>query len=264
MTVVREHKHTLVSTLLIVAMLFVLAPAASGQVLVFEDYQTTATIHSDKITIERTILLRNNGQAPIIPGELTFRFFERNGEQRSAIPISNAQATNNRGEDIGVRVQERPTETALIVTVWNPLLPGFSYEFDMSYDIDFTPSGILFHELTLPQEQTTVPIINEGVRFVLDEKYHVTYAPDTTVSTISGNVVVDWGEDNINDRTIEYSRLPFPRTGIRAVNAFWITVIVILVGMLALSARKQKKSAPPSRPQYQYQQYQQPPGGGQG
>jgi hypothetical protein len=263
--VVREDSNLrTIALILSVFVLFVLIPSVSAQVLVFDEYTTQATINKDHIHVERTVTLKNNGQAPIIPGELHFRFFERDGDDKIPIPVTNALATSNRGESLNVKVLDRGTETDLSVQVWNPLLPGFTYQFTMEYDIQFTPRGILFHELTLPQEQTTVPILREDVTFLLDDKYYVTYAPQTSVNKLSGNVVVEWDED-AEDRTIEYSRLPFPQIGIRAVNAFWLTLIVALLAMLAISAKKQQKQQPPrNNGSYQYQQYQsqQPPYGG--
>ena len=248
-------------------------PATSAQV-VFSQYDTTATISQDVIQIERTVTIKNNGQVPIIPGELHFRFFEQDGADRRAIEVSNVQAQSSRGVELTTKSVSRGDEQDVSVQVWDPLLPGFDYTFTMQYDIAFEASGILFHEISLPQEQTTIPIVEETTTFELDDRYHVTYAPETEVNKLSGNTVVQWGAQ-AEERTVEYSRLPFPRTGLRAVNVFWIAIILALLGVFMISFLRQRKQPRRKQPQQQYQQppqyqqqYQQPQqqrySGGQG
>lgn len=241
-------------------MIFLLSSVVSAQVVVFDRYHTTAVIGKDTITIERDVRLRNVGKTPIIPGELHFRLYERRGDEKVPIAVTDFTAASGRGESLGTTVSERSSETDLSVQIWNPLLPGFSYEFSMQYTMDFDPSGVLFYEITLPREETTIAIQNEETSFVLEDGYHVTYAPGGEIGTLSGNTVVNW-EGSESSRVVEYSRLPLPKLGIRVVNVFWIFIITILIGLFAISVlRKRMNSGGNSRPpqqQYQYQPYQQ-------
>ena len=269
---------------ILILVLALLIPVASANVLVFSEYNTEATITQDNIHIEREVTLRNNGVVPIIPGELHFRFFEREGDKTRSIQVSNVQATAQTGETLSTRSVDRGNEQDVSVQIWNPLLPGFSYTFSMSYDIEFSTSGLLFHEINLPREQTTVPIINEETKFFLEDKYRVTYAPNTQINRVSGMNVIEWGP-NAQERVVEYSRIPFPQTGMRAVNVFWIAIIIALLGVFMLGFLRQKSQPrrraptqeyqppaqgyqqPPNQQQYQQQPHnQQPPryGGGQG
>ena len=255
-----------ISILLAVALLI---PAVSANVLVFSNYDTEATISQDHIHIERSVTIRNNGQSPIIPGELHFRFYEEQGDTTRSILVSNVEAHAETGEELSTRSVDRGNEQDVSVQIWNPLLPGFEYSFTMSYDIEFKTSGILFHEINLPREQTTVPIINERTRFILSDNYYITYAPNTEVNQITGNSVVEWGT-NSDQRVVEYSRIPFPRTGLRAVNVFWIAIIIALLAVFMLGFLRQRseprKKQPYNPPTQQYQQsyQQQPPQGGYG
>lgn len=246
-------------TIIAVFALLILIPSVSANVLVFSEYDTEATITQDRIHIERDVTIRNNGQSPIIPGELHFRFFEEQGDTTQSILVSNVEATSSTGDELNTRSVDRGNEQDVSVQIWNPLLPGFEYSFTMSYDIEFETSGILFHEISLPREQTTVPIVNEQTRFILEDDYYVTYAPDTEVNQITGNSVVEWGSDT-DQRVVEYSRIPFPRTGLRAVNVFWIAIILALLAVFMLGFLRQRSEPRKKRPVNQgpSQQYQQP------
>lgn len=241
--------------------ILVLVPAVHAvDVVVFDTYNTVARIDGDKITIERDLRIKNVGRVPIIPGELHFRLHERRGDEKIPIPVSSFEAKSDRDESLSTRVSERGGETDLSVQLWNPLLPGFHYDFTMTYEMEFDPSGILFYEIKLPQEDTTIPIVNEDTVFELASGYHVTYAPSGEVSKLSGLTVVEW-DNSQREKVIEYSRLPLPRTGMRAVNVFWIVVILALIAVFILSLRKTRGGKPIQQapPQQQYYQQQQAP-----
>lgn len=249
------------NTIVLILFALLMFPLVNANVLVFSNYDTQATITEDRIEIEREVTIKNNGQAPIIPGELHFRFFEQEGDEKQSILIDNVAAESQTGETLRTRSVDRGDEQDVSVQVWNPLLPGFDYTFTMRYDIMFETEGLLFHEISLPREQTTVAIENERTRFYLDDKYHVTYAPRTEVSSMTGMSVVEWSP-NEDQRTVEYSRIPFPQTGVRGVNVFWITIILALLAVFTVSFLKQRSE--PRRKQYVQQPYNnQQYGGGQ-
>ncbi len=231
-----------------------LIPQTSAEI-VFDEYITTARITDGVIHVQRDVVLRNAGAVPIIPGELHFRFFERNGDRQQAIPITAARAQNEQGDSLNTNVNDRGRETDISVQIWNPLLPGFTYSFTLFYEIDFAPRGILFYELRLPREQTTIRILNEETRFELDRGYRVTFAPESQVSRLSGNTVITWDESS-EQRIVEFSRLPFPKTSLRGVNLFWITIILLLLAVFVLSVLKQRKEPSRKEPPYSPQRYQ--------
>ncbi len=249
------------AALLLVVCATLAASLASAEVVVFDQYNTTATIGNGNIHILRTVRIRNVGETPIIPGELHFRLYQNQGGTKVPIPVTNLTAKAATGTALGTTIATRDGETDLSVQVWDPLLPGFSYTFTMEYNLDFHPSGVLFYELQLPQEETTIPITHETTTFKLADGYHVTYAPGGAVSSASGNTVVQWDKTN-QERVVEYSWVPFPELGIRAVNVFWLIIIVALVAVFVLSVRRQRKRSrrPPRHGGGPYQQYQQPYG----
>ena len=269
---VTTRNKVIISIILSALLAFLAIPAAQANVVVFERYDTTATIQGNTITIDRDVRIKNVGQTPIIPGEVHFRLYEQRGEVRTPIPVSNFQAHSETSGDLTTRVVERSGETDMSVHLWNPLLPNFHYDFTMSYEMEFSPSGILFYEIQLPREDTTIPIQNEHTEFVLDGRYSVTYAPQGAVSSATGNTVVSWDKDT-DSRVVEYSRIPLPAIGVRAVNVFWLLIIAMLVGVFVMSLRRSKKgggrrgvAAAPGgqqgyqRPPNQQQGYQQHPG----
>jgi hypothetical protein len=233
---------TAVALLVLVSML---AGSAAAQVLVFDKYDTVSTVEGDTIRIERQMTLTNVARNPVIPGELHFKLYQEQGGDRTPIPVLNFVATNDRGQTLSTKIVNRDDQTNLAVTVWDPLLPGFSYHFKVSYEMEFEPSGILFYELRIPREDTTIPIQESAQTVLLDGGYHITYAPDTTVSKLSGNTVVKW-DGQQDGQVIEYSSLPFPQVKIgsfalRAVNLFWGVVIICLLGLFGFSIRRQQR-----------------------
>jgi hypothetical protein len=250
------------SGIVLVALLILAAiPMAAAEVVVFDVYDTTATVQGGKIHVERDIRVKNIGQNPIIPGELHFRLHELRGGEKRPIPVESLSARSAHGATLPTKITERRGETSLSVELWNPLLPQFHYDFSIEYVLDFKPSGILFYEIRLPQEETTIPITNEQTTFLLRDRYHITYAPGGAISSLSGNTVVTWDSDS-SDRVLEYSVIPLPRTGVRAVNLFWLVIIAALIAFFVLTVRNQNRPRPAAAqtpPQYQQPQWQQPP-----
>lgn len=226
------------------ALSLLLVSGVSAEVLIFDKYDTVSRVDGDTITIEREMTLTNVARNPVIPGELHFRLYQQDGSERRTIKVSDFTASNDRGQALSTKIVNRPDETDLAVTIWDPMLPGFSYTFRISYIIEFDPSGLLFYELRIPREDTTIPIKNAKQTVVLENKYHVTYAPDTAVSKLSGNTVVSW-TGQVESQIIEYSALPLPRIrlgslALRAVNVFWGIIIIALIGVFALSMKRQR------------------------
>lgn len=243
--------------ILIVVLLALLAlPSAVANVVVFDRYSTTATVMDDGIHIQREVRIKNVGATPIIPGELHFRLYETRGGEKTPLDVEGFSAVSVRDEPLTTKVTDREGETDLSVHLWNPLLPGFHYDFTLQYDLKFEPSGVLFYEIRLPQEETTIPIAHEETFFRLDDKYHVTYAPGGSVSSLSGNTIVEWDTPD-SARVVEYSRLPLPRIPVRAVNVFWIVIIAALIAAFVMSVRRQRGARGTS--QGSQRQYQQPP-----
>jgi len=242
------------------ALLLVFVPVAHANVVVFDRYDTKATITGNTITIERDVRIKNIGQTPIIPGEVHFRLYQQRGDTKSPIVVTNFEAYSARGEQLTTRVLDRSTETDMSVHLWNPLLPNFFYDFTMTYEMEFEPSGIFFYEIRLPKEDTTIPIVNENTQFFLDRKYSVTYAPQGEVSALSGNTVVSWDKQS-DSRIVEYSRIPLPTIGVRAVNIFWMIIIVLLVTVFMLTLMRKRNER--TRPQTNASQPIQPMGGWQ-
>jgi len=226
------------------AFIFILISGAAADVLIFDKYDTVSRVEGNTITIEREMTLTNVARNPVIPGELHFRLYQQDGSSRRTIKVSDFTATNERGQALSTKIVNRPDETDLAVTIWDPMLPGFSYTFRVRYVMEFEPSGLLFYELRIPREDTTIPIKAAKQTVILRDRYHVTYAPDTEVSKLSGNTVVSWAGQN-EGQVIEYSALPLPRIAIgsfamRAVNIFWGAIILALLGFFGFSMKRRR------------------------
>jgi len=216
---------------LIVFASIVLASSAYAEVVVFKSYTTNTRLQDDFLNIDREIILQNVGSNPIIPGELHFKLHEIQKNKKVASVVNNLGAQNDFNKPLKSRKVESTEETDLVVSVWEPVLPQFTYSVLLNYDLRFKPKGILFYEIKVPLEETTIPIKTQRQNLYLPTKYHVTYAPDAVVQLKQENGkkyrVVTW--ENREDMVVEYTILPLPKMGIRAVNVFWVVIIIVLL-----------------------------------
>jgi len=216
----------------IVIILFVmLAQFAVAEVVVFRSYETKTKLDKSTLQINREIILENVGSNPIIPGELHFKLHEIKKNTKHGSIVNNLGAKNDFNKVLKTRQIETREETDLVVSVWEPVLPRFTYNVLLNYDLVFKPKGILFYEIKVPLEETTIPIKSQRQSLYLPSKYHVTYAPEAVVKLVQeGGTkyrVVTW--ENREEMIVEYTRLPLPKLGIRAVNVFWVMVIIVLL-----------------------------------
>lgn len=206
---------------------------ALGEVVVFSKYETQTTLEKDVLHIKREVTLTNVGSNPIIPGELHFKIHEIKKGERVPSQITNFKAYNDYRADLKTRQIEGNTETDLVVSVWEPVLPKFNYKIMIEYDIVFQPKGILFYEMVVPTEETTIPIKENINDVFIPSGYHITYAPDAEVKKVEKEGenyrVVKW--NNKKNMVMEYSKLPLPRLGVKAVNLFWSAIIAIVLIM---------------------------------
>ncbi|RMF05781.1 hypothetical protein D6764_03925 [Candidatus Woesearchaeota archaeon] len=210
--------------------------SARAEVVAFSKYETDLTLKDGYLHIERSMRLKNIGPNPIIPGELHFKLREEKKGKFFGPSIDNVEASNAYHSKLTTTVLKGQKETDLVVSVWDPLLPGFHYDLYVSYDMPFEPSGLLFYEINVPIEETTIPRQSEVVRFHIPEKYKVTFAPNATVSKQEGQRVIEWKNANLLE--FEYSPLPLPKLGIRAVNLFWAVLIALLLAMFIILLKR--------------------------
>jgi hypothetical protein len=217
-------------------------PSVLAEVVVFDQYITDTTLEKGRFHIERTVILKNVGSNPIIPGELHFKLHEVREDAKIPSKVKNFKAENELKTVLKTRTIEGKEETDLVISVWEPVLPRFTYKITLSYDLEFEPKGILFYEINVPVEETTIPIISNEHNLHLPDNYYVTFAPQGEVKATGNSVkTVSW--KNKKTMVVEYSVMPLPKLGMRAVNVFWIAVIVSLIASTVFIHRKMKKGA---------------------
>jgi len=207
---------------------------ASANVIVFSNYKTKSQISADGfLHVEKELTLKNIGRAPIIPGELHFKLYEKDSKSEKPTTITGFGAVGHYNENLDIKKLDYNDQTELVIDIWEPILPGFIYNFKIEYDVEFKPKGILFYDITLPEEKTTIPIQNQVYELIVPENKHITY---TMGGKVSKNKVV-WQDVDIPK--VEYSILPLPRLPIRAVNVFWFLIIIVLCVLLINKVMKQ-------------------------
>lgn len=223
--------------------LFLFAPLAQAEVVVFENYDTTMSYNNGKLQVTKDLRLLNVGTSPIIPGEIHFKVSKDSKDGTTAPEINAFVVTDKFGKELDTRQIVTGNEVDLVFTVWDPLLPDFFYDMKMTYELAFQPKGLLFYQLALPEERTTVPIKSSTTTFELPKKYHLTYySPDDgEYNSAEKKNAVTW---NTKDEfLVEYAVIPFPRLGIKGVNIFWIVIILLFLTNLIFRMRKKIRSA---------------------
>lgn len=216
--------------------------SAFGQVVVFDRYHSTYALEGDHLTVHKKLRLKNIGTNPIIPGEIHFKLSQQEGDIMYPVVISNLNIKDHYDKPLDFSQFRGDSDLDVIFTIWEPLLPDFYYDFQMEYELEFDPKGILFYEIRIPTEKTTIDIKNKETEFFLPKRYHVTYAPEAEVEALDGARVIKWAS-SADALSFEYSVLPLPSLGVRMVNVFWIFLISISLLYLFYRFRKARKSS---------------------
>ena len=176
-------------------------------------------------------------------GIFHFKISKEHKGNTVAPTVENFVVTDKFGKELDTRQFSTDSEVDLVFTVWDPLLPDFFYDMTMSYELDFKPRGVLFYQVVLPEEKTTIPIKDSTTTFELSKKYHITYLSPSEgeIDSVKGKNTVTWDEKS--SFNVEYSVIPFPRLGFKAVNAFWIIIIILFLVNLFFRMKKKARMA---------------------
>lgn len=216
--------------------------AAFGEVIEFSEFKRDVTYDDGVLYVKTTALLKNTAPYPIIPGELHFTLFERSGFETHSVPVSDFTVVGLNNKNLETYIDTGSFDSDLYFLVWEPVLPGFSYPLTITYTIDFKPKGLLFYNIELPIEETTIPIRKKTLTFSLDSSYFVTYAtqgaavtklPDQKVVSISDTHTI----------RVEFTHLPLPKLPVMMVHVFWMILLIILAGILTYRYRSYIRAA---------------------
>jgi hypothetical protein len=221
--------------------LFSLCGTAFAEVIVFENYQTTLEYKDNKLIVHKSMRLKNVGGNPIIPGEIHFKLSEDSKKGSVAPKVTSFVVKDHFNNDLETRKVDSTNQVDLVFTLWDPLLPGFYHDLTMDYEMEFKPKGVLFYEISIPTEKTTIPIQNVKTEFLLPKNLHITYAPGMEVASDADNRIVRFSDNN--NLVFEYSIIPFPRTGLKAVNIFWSVLILLFLVNLIARIRNKRRTA---------------------
>ena len=78
--------------LIFAVMLIIVLPIAMADIIVFTTYDTRTTLDKGHLKIERDVVLKNVGGAPIIPGELHFKLREITSKGTYGPAVKNLEA----------------------------------------------------------------------------------------------------------------------------------------------------------------------------
>lgn len=210
--------------------------SADFELIVFQEYDKTYFLDGNILRVEKDLVLRNVGSNPVMPGDIRFRVYEVRGGNLVPSEIREIQASDN-SRELDTYVEQFSEYSTLVVRVFNPLLPEFDYQIRLSYEINFNPTGILFHEMIFPIEETTIPIRDSSTTFIIPNRYRITYAPNVEIVQDSMHRTIDWDSDD--ELVLEYTRLPLPQAPFRMVSVFWLSILAVLgVLFIYLNSRR--------------------------
>ncbi len=206
----------------------------------FEEYEKTYYMEGDSLRVEKDIVMVNRLRSPVVPGSVEFRMYEIRGRDIVPSQISEVYARDN-SRELDTRVETHGDHTKLIVMVRTPLMQDYEFPVSISYEIDFNPSGILFHEVLFPIEETTNTVVDSTTRLVMPNRYRVTYAPDAEIEKDGMRQSIEWGGGT--EIMLEYTRLPLPQMPFRMVSVFWLTILLIL-GVIFIYLNSRRPDSP--------------------
>lgn len=222
-----KQKKAITLTVFFLMMILASSLTLAANVITISNYKTTLTLEEDNIYFEKHITLENTGKNTIIPGELHFKLYEITDKKIKTIPkITDLESHDKYNNDLSARIISKTGEAEVVVSAWQPIMPKFEYNIILKYKMKFEPKGILFHNLNLPDEETTIPIRNSKTTIKIPNSYSISYAPNATVTKAENFKIAEW--DNIKEKTIEYTKLPFFKANIHGATIFWISLIFIL------------------------------------
>ncbi|MBN2881820.1 hypothetical protein JXM83_07260 [Candidatus Woesearchaeota archaeon] len=217
---------------LILSMIVLTNFVTATNIIAISSYENYIKLENNKLIFEKHISLKNTGKNTIIPGELHFKLYEISDKDVKTIPkISNLASTDKYDNDLSARIVTRTDDAEVIISAWQPIMPQFEYSIILKYEMEFKPRGILFHNIDFPDEETTIPIQSSFTSIEIPKKYSVSYAPNATVTKEDNYKKVEW--KNINEKTIEYTLIPFPNTKVHGATLFWVSLIILLTIPLA-------------------------------
>jgi len=226
----------LVSILLSISVVF-------SSIEVFTNYNTKLIINNDStITVLKNLTLKNVYKVGIVPGQIEFKIGTSDSGQLYIPNESYVSAYDEYGNKIDTSLRRTKDFTTIILNVYYPLLPGFSYSFVLKYRMIYHSNGIFFKSLEIPLRESTIPIENGKFIVILPKKYGFSYVKSTGISkyTIHKNVAV-WNVKNNNPKSItfEYSIFPIRLFDLRGSYIFWIGLNFLLFLFLVYEIRKE-------------------------
>ena len=203
-----------------------------AQVQEFSKYDTTFTIYGNNtLEVEKHIKIKNTHTMGIIPGEMEFIV-----ENAKKFRVTSLQAVDSFENSLNTRIVEYSNRTQLEVDVEYPILPGFEYEFFITYTVDFNRNGIFFKTLEVPIVKSSIPTQETNTYIQIPQSYHLTYSSENYSQITNTKILI--GNSSSSYTHIEYSSIPIKVNGIRGVYVFWISILVILVSFVLFSIRR--------------------------
>ncbi len=228
--------------IVVILLLVFFVSSVSASVEVFTEYNTVLNITPDnKIFVRKSLTLKNVYDVGIVPGQIEFKI-GRAEDGNIRLLRDKVKAVDQFGNVIKTTVRETKDFSTIILDVYYPLLPGFTYSFDLTYEMEYEPGGIFFKNLEIPIRESTIPIEGGVFKVVLPKEYKFTYIDSDNLSRVSVNDnIAEWKIKNNLPKSIgfEYSYIPISIKGVRGSYVFWISLNVLLFLVLIWEIRRE-------------------------
>lgn len=228
---------------LLLVLLFFLISLNCGfsSVEVFSNYDTTLNfIDDNKIEIQKSVTIRNIHKVGIVPGQIEFKIIsDDNSIVLDEKSLKIVDKYNKEKQHKLIKTKEGYT---IITEIFMPILPGFEYNLNLYYTLEYDKKGIFFNNLRLPlNDALDIPIWAGKYEINLPKNYKFTYISFDSNKTIKdqNKLIIDMKTENPEFLEIEYSYIPLNFTHFKGSYFFWIVINIILLFVLFLELRKE-------------------------
>jgi hypothetical protein len=203
----------------------------------FSTYDEKIKIYNDKLIVEKTIGIKNKGKKPYVPGDIVFRI---NEAENFKLNESSIEIRKLDGSKIPFSIYRTSNYKTIIARVFMPLIPGYEYKFNLSYEIIYDKKGLLFYSLEIPLKIGKNITINQGSLIIeLENDYKFTYFSAKNY-TINENIL----KYNINSNSpdfvkLEYSYIPLKIFNLKGSILFWGIIDLLLILLVIKEIKKE-------------------------
>lgn len=207
----------------------------------FDKYDTTINFLNDNtLSVSKNIVIQNTHTVGIVPGRVEFKI-NKDSDSLSFIDDS-LKVTNKYGINVKHKLIKTKNSFIIAVDIYTPILPGFKYNLNLDYKLNYNAHGFLFKSAVVPlKEDLSVPIKSGTLNLILEDNKKFTYLNYRDNSTIlnKNKVTYNFNKNTPSTLNFEYSLIPIDIFHFKGSYVFWISINILLLLLLFFELKKE-------------------------